>query len=307
MPNQLLKKIYRKLFPTQQQAAPFINAFKGENIDIHPTSSLVTVNKGKIILKGNNYIGKQVELGTTGTIEIGNNTSIQDRCILLEDIEIGKNCVLAPNVYISSGRHYFDHAPNFYIKDQDAMVANDSTLSKTHSKKVTIGDDCWLGINSVIMSGVNIGRGCVIGANSVVTKDLEPFSVVGGIPAKLLKKRLEFVPKNNIQFNNENDLPNFYKGFLVDVKNLEKGKAIGGIITEDNFTCYMGTDGAKISLELMPLELGSASLFYNNQELVINSKETSVIEFNIGKNEYHNFTLKGHSTLLIKSVSIKNN
>jgi len=209
MPKQIIKKIYRKIFPAPIKANQLINLKKGENTYVDASAILVTVDKGEIILDGNNYIGRNVEIGTTGLVRIGNNTSIQDRCILLQDIEIGKNCTFAPNVYISSGRHYYDHDPYFYIKDQDEMVASDEKLAAQHSKKVNIGDDCWLGINSVVMSGITIGRGCVIGANSVVTKDIEPFTVVGGIPAKPIKKRLDFQQKTNIQFKNKKDLTKF--------------------------------------------------------------------------------------------------
>ena len=50
-------------------------------------------------------------------------------------------------------------------------------------------DDVWLGRNAIVMPGIKIGRGSIIGAGSVVTKDVEPFSVMGGVPATLIKKR----------------------------------------------------------------------------------------------------------------------
>ena len=54
---------------------------------------------------------------------------------------------------------------------------------------VVIGDDCWIGRRVMIMAGVTIGEGCVIAAGAVVTKDIPPYSVVGGIPAKVIKNR----------------------------------------------------------------------------------------------------------------------
>jgi acetyltransferase-like isoleucine patch superfamily enzyme len=51
-----------------------------------------------------------------------------------------------------------------------------------------IGDNCWLGAHTVVTSGVTIGERCVIGANSVVTKDVEPYSIVAGAPAKLIRR-----------------------------------------------------------------------------------------------------------------------
>lgn len=305
MAKKLLRKIYH-VVKGNNKPTDNPNILKGPNTYIHPSTILTAVGNGKIIFESNNYIGRSVEIGTNGTIIIGDNTSIQDRCILLEDIEIGKNCIFAPNVYISSGRHYFDHKPNLYIKDQDALVANDPLLSKQHSRKVIIGDDCWLGINSVIMPGVKIGRGCVIGANSVVTHDIEPFSVVGGIPAKVLKARLEFLPKNKISFDNDNDLPNFYKGFKVDLKSLQNSRAIGGIYAEREFTCFLNSNAKTLEIELMPLWHGKLVISYNGQELVAEGKQTIVLSFNAGNMEYHKFTIKEHSTVLIKSVSAKN-
>lgn len=301
----LLKSIYHKLFSAPQQESAATNVIKGDNVFIDQSALLVTVGKGQIILEGNNYIGKDVELGTTGTIKIGDNTSLQNRCIILEDVEIGIGCIFAPNVYISSGRHYFDHKPNLHMKDQDALVASDPKLSKEHSKKVIIGDDCWLGINAVIMSGVTIGRGCVIGANSVVTSDVEPFSVVGGIPAKVLKKRLEFSAKKSISFNNENDLPNFYKGFLIDSKNLADNSKRGGLIAKKEFTCYLSTEGKTISLEIGDLWPQDFKLNYNGQEKTVSTRGFTTVEFTLGKDQYHHFTIEGVSTVRIKSITIK--
>jgi acetyltransferase-like isoleucine patch superfamily enzyme len=300
-----LRRIYRKLISGTVENTNPTNIRKGENTFIDPSAVLVTSGKGEIILESNNYIGKDVELGTTGTIIIGNNTSLQDRCIILQDVEIGRSCLFAPNVYISSGRHYFDHRPNLYIKDQDALVAADPKLSKEHSRKVVIGDDCWMGINSVVMSGVTIGRGCIIGANSVVTKDVEPFSIVAGIPAQVVKKRLDFQPKNSIHYSREDDLPNFYKGILVDAKSLAKSKEMGGLIAEENFTLYLTTEGKKLEIELKDLSANTLKLIYNGQERTIPTGGNTSIEFDLGTNVYHQFRIEGAKTVLITSVTIK--
>ncbi|RYE17040.1 MAG: acyltransferase, partial [Sphingobacteriales bacterium] len=60
-------------------------------------------------------------------------------------------------------------------------------------KFIIIEDDCWIGTNSVVLAGVTVGRGSVIAAGSVVTKDVPPYSVVAGVPAKIIKKRKEEV------------------------------------------------------------------------------------------------------------------
>jgi hypothetical protein len=187
----------------------------------------------------------------------------------LGDVEFGRYCLTAPNVYISSGRHYFNHSPNFFIKDQDEMVRSSEHLSKQHSKKVTIEDDVWIGTNAVIMSGITIGRGSIIGSNSVVTQHVLPFSIMGGTPAKLLKKRLDFVPKQILNFNNDDDLPNFYMGFFVDVKNLTEDRKQGGVSASANFRTYMTNHGSRIQISIKTVGAVTQTLVYNNQYLLI--------------------------------------
>jgi acetyltransferase-like isoleucine patch superfamily enzyme len=187
--NQLIKN------PIKHSESNLVSI--GEN-DIHESAIFIFNKDSKIVLNGRNRIGRSVEIQPSEGkfIEVGYGTSIQDRNIILGDVTFGKFCLTAPNVYISSGRHYFDKFPYLYIKDQDYLVHKDTELKSAHSKKITIDDDVWIGINSVIMAGVRIGRGAVIGANSVVTTDVPPFSIMAGVPAKIIKKRLEFKPKN---------------------------------------------------------------------------------------------------------------
>ena len=134
----------------------------GKNVFIMDGAILIVNGSGCIKFEGGNRIGRHVEIQpwrNNGQIKIGIGTSIQDRNILLGDIEIGRYCLTAPNVYISSGRHYFDQFPNVYIKDQDQMILQDPEGLASHSKKVVVEDDVWIGINAVIMSGVKIGKG----------------------------------------------------------------------------------------------------------------------------------------------------
>ena len=93
-----------------------------------------------------------------------------------ELVEIGDHCMLANGCFVTDANHRFDDP------------AKPITWQGFDGKGPTrIGDNCWLGANVVVTSGVTIGERCVIGANSVVTRDIEPFSIAAGAPAKVLR------------------------------------------------------------------------------------------------------------------------
>lgn len=269
----------------------------GSGCGIGEGVNLVIPEHATLALGDNCYIGRYVELGPNKKIEVGSNTSIQDRCIMLGDVRIGRYCSLAPNVYISSGKHYFDLMPSWLIKDQDKMSASDEKLMKQHSKPVVIEDDCWLGINVVVMSGVTIGKGAVVGANSVVTKDVEPYTVVAGVPAKLIKKRLDFVPLSCIIYSEPDHLPYFYSGFEVSQLCLGEYSKYGGIAAKRDFViCLNAFEGNSIHLMVREIVSSQSSLVYEEQEIKI-SKDFQEIIFRIdgyNKTRFH-FTLNSDS------------
>ena len=88
-----------------------------------------------------------------------------------ELVEIGDHCMLANGCFVSDASHRYD--------DPQKPITWQGFESKGPTR---IGDNCWLGANVVVTSGVSIGERCVIGANSVVTSDIEPFSVAAGAP-----------------------------------------------------------------------------------------------------------------------------
>lgn len=301
--KKIARKIYRALFPIQEVKIPATIIGKERSVSLDPSAILSTSKNGRIIFEGNNYIGRQVEIGTEGTVQIGFGTTIQDRCILLGDVDLGKYCTFAPNVYISSGRHYYDHKPNFYVRDQDEMVHSDVELSKQHSKKVVIEDDVWIGINCVIMSGVKIGRGAVIGSNSVVTKDVLPFSVMAGLPAREIKKRLDLIPKSVLSFNSSDDLPNFYKGVFVDMKNIIADKKLGGLSTSKDFVLYL-KEGGKVQLTVRKNISSPLTLAYNKQKAELSNEFTDVT-FEMSNDNFHHFSAVGNSGEAEKLVLIR--
>lgn len=110
-------------------------------------------------------------------LKIGDGTIIGDNALLAAQrgLTIGKNVNLSSNVSIYSGAH--DHRDPYFR----------STPATT--RPITIGDRVWIGSNAIILTGVNIGEGAVVCAGCVVTKDVEPYAVVAGIPAKKVNER----------------------------------------------------------------------------------------------------------------------
>lgn len=101
---------------------------------------------------------------------------------------IGSFCSIAPNVtFIPSADHYLNHISTYPFKSKII----DGSLEGISKGDIVIGDDVWLGYESTILSGVHIGQGAIIAAGSVVTKDVPPYAIVGGVPAKVIKFRFE--------------------------------------------------------------------------------------------------------------------
>jgi len=121
-------------------------------------------------------------------------TYISSGSVILE-AEIGKFCSIGPNVKIAPGKH----PTSVIVSTHPSVYSNPSCSLKNFSeidqhnpyRSVKIGNDVWVCANVVISDGITIGDGAIIASNSVVTKNVEPYSIVGGVPAKHIKYRFE--------------------------------------------------------------------------------------------------------------------
>lgn len=106
--------------------------------------------------------------------------------------QVGKFCSIAPNVCIGLGIHNLNNlstSPLFTSKKNSIGICwTTKTLINEHLP-IIIGNDVWIGQNSMIKDGVKIGNGAVVGAGALVTKDVPPYAVVGGVPARIIKYR----------------------------------------------------------------------------------------------------------------------
>ncbi|WP_434701030.1 acyltransferase [Pseudomonas sp. D1-36] len=154
-------------------------------------SALLNAGTGEIKLDDGVWLNSGVELSALMRICIGEGTTIQRNVTINGDVSIGKECLLAPNIFMSSASHVHDRYAGVSIREQERRIAREDFLAH-YNKPIEIGDDVWIGANAVIMPGIEIGSHSVIGANSVVTKDVPIGAIVVGGPAKIIKFRFGF-------------------------------------------------------------------------------------------------------------------
>lgn len=157
------------------------NVLIGADNNIHHSSKLDTSLGGQITLGNCNEILNGCLLMTYGgKISIGSGCSINPYTIIYghgAGTVIGDNVLIAGHCMIIPSNHIFSRT-DISINQQG-----------TSSKGIIIEDDVWIAASCQVLDGVTIGKGSIIAAGSVVNKSVEPYSVVGGVPAKFLKKR----------------------------------------------------------------------------------------------------------------------
>ena len=185
---------------------------------------------GRVTLGRRVKVGKRALLTVRSGehLSVGDFATLHNGCVLIGDVTIGRYCVFAPNVYISSGNHEIRRKPAWLMRDQDEIAQT----GPERSKPVVIEEDCWIGWGVFIKSGITVGKGAVIGANSVVTHDVAPYAIVGGAPATVIGSRLDFAPAQEIRADNPDHLPYFYSGFRVKQSDLEESRRRGVVDAE---------------------------------------------------------------------------
>lgn len=146
----------------------------------------------------NAVIGRNCYLGG-GTIKngvIGRHSYIAEG-YMLDNAKIGCFCSIGHNLKVIASthpQHYVSTSPIFYLKKwtcKESFVNEDRFTDKlkTGGYSVILGNDVWIGDNVLIKGGCRIGDGAIVGMGSVVTKDVPPYSIVGGVPAKVIRFR----------------------------------------------------------------------------------------------------------------------
>jgi phosphonate metabolism protein (transferase hexapeptide repeat family) len=155
---------------------------------IHTTAELKGCRVGRYASIGERVILREVEVGDFSYFERHGEAIYT---------QVGKFCSIAANVRINALEHPMErltthkisYRPNEYVKYHSVDGA---FRERRREKRVVIGNDVWIGHGAVVMPGVTLGHGCIVGANAVVTRDVEPFQIVAGAPARVLRDR--FLP-----------------------------------------------------------------------------------------------------------------
>jgi len=184
--NPALKKFVHRLLIPKGAAQPrlWVSLFLNRFYHVRKKGSVIRRRTRLDVMPFNRF-----ELGINSTIEdfctinngvgdviVGDNSLVGIGNVIIGPVKIGNNVILAQNIVASGLNHeYMDAATP--IRFQDVTTS-----------AIIIEDDCWIAANVVITAGVTIGKHCVVGAGSVVVKDIPPYSVAIGNPAKVVKR-----------------------------------------------------------------------------------------------------------------------
>ena len=184
--NPFLKKIAHQMLIPANDFRPrlwvrlFVNPFKHKRgkgsivrsrtrIDVFPFNKFQLGEKS--LIEDFSTINNGV-----GDVYIGNESVVGIGCTVIGPVNIGNHVIMAQNIVVSGLNHGYE------------IIDIPPSEQKTITNLITIMDDVWIGANCVVTSGVTIGKHAVIGAGSVVTKDVPPFSVSVGNPARVVKQ-----------------------------------------------------------------------------------------------------------------------
>ena len=172
----------------------------------HIEETARTFSNVKIV---DSYVGAFATVGDNSNLmksRLGKHTAVNRNCVMdrsemgfgsyinqnttLKNAIVGKFCCISWNVCLYGGSSHNSNSPSMYTSYHWKSIFGNSLETKAQEKlKTIVGNDVWIGNGAIVINAVKVGDGAVIGAGAVVTKDVPPYSVVAGVPAKILYKR----------------------------------------------------------------------------------------------------------------------
>jgi acetyltransferase-like isoleucine patch superfamily enzyme len=159
----------------------------GRGVTIQDGVTIDALSKNGVLLGANCNVGPMTIIQATGVLtrlgiglSIGENSGIGG----FSFVGCGGGVVVGANVIM--GQYVSFHSENHLFENVEQPIRTQGVTREG----ISIGDDCWIGAKSTFLDGANVGRGCVVAAGSVVKGYIPPFSVVAGVPARVIKSRL---------------------------------------------------------------------------------------------------------------------
>lgn len=173
----LLKKKIKKLY--------YMLQYRKKHVKFGAGSEIQSLNS---VFEGYNKVGDRSSFQG----KMGRCTYIGNDCSIYADI--GRYCSIASQVNVAVGKHpsstWVSTHPAFFSNlRQCGMTYANESLFDEKTGNTTIGNDVWVGFGATILGGVTIGDGAIVAAGAVVTKDVPPYAIVGGVPAKVIRYR----------------------------------------------------------------------------------------------------------------------
>ena len=150
---------------------------------------LIVANKSRFLTYGSDlHVGRGTRLWAIGKIHIGSHVYIGKQVHIEANCDIGDYCLFANRVSII-GRHDHDFSAVGFPMRYAPWIGSSRFPSPHVETKAVIESDVWLGYGVTVLTGTTVGRGSVVAAGSLVTKDIPPYSIVAGVPAKVVGQR----------------------------------------------------------------------------------------------------------------------
>lgn len=192
----LLVQFYKKMKAVSNRRTFIKNSVFGKDFqtDSYSFCRNATNKKDSIQIGDNCRIRCQLIALGSGKIRIGNNTYIggPSKIGAIESITIGNDVIISGEVHVFDNNNHPTDPETRYAMTQSADSEGPLwSWMESESKPVVIEDNVWIGERSTVLKGVRIGKGSIVACNSVVTKDVPPYTIVAGNPAKVVKNLLE--------------------------------------------------------------------------------------------------------------------